>query len=89
MSGERERAILTEVRHVYGSGSTVKALASDIDSRWDGWVRGEGDAVYHGIEYAVQMVCWNWFSGGGRAEIAARRIVAAVAGVSVEKETGA
>jgi hypothetical protein len=74
----REKKILDALRHVYGKGRMVDALAATVDGKFDGWLRGEGQAAHHGLEYAVQMECWNWFSGGGTAEIAARRVVAAV-----------
>lgn len=77
---ERARVILTEARQVYGKGGMVDAMAATLDGKWDGWVAREGNAGYHGLEYAVQMECWNWFSGGGTADIAAKRIVAAVGG---------
>jgi hypothetical protein len=80
---ERLEAIRGQLRHVYGKGQMVEALAETIDSKWSGWLAGDGNARHDdGIEYAVQMECWNWFSGGGTAEIAAKRIIAAVAAAS-------
>jgi hypothetical protein len=76
----RCRAVLAELRAIYGKGAMVEACAMYIDSKWDEWLEGNG-RTRHGesMEDAVRMEVWNWFSGGGTAEIAAGRVVAAVA----------
>jgi hypothetical protein len=86
-STERYRAILSVLRGVYGKGTMVDACAKHIDSKWDEWRQGYG-RTRHGesMEEAVHMEVWNWFAGGGAAEVAGARVVAAVDALTVEGE---
>jgi hypothetical protein len=72
-------AILDALRGIYGKGAMVDACARHIDSKWDEWRQGYG-RTRHGesMEDAVHMEVWNWFAGGGTAEIAGGRVVSAV-----------
>jgi hypothetical protein len=75
----RSGVILRVLRTVYGKGAMVEACAKHIDSKWDEWRQGYGRTRNgESMEDAIRMEVWNWFSGGGTAEIAARRVVEAV-----------
>lgn len=64
-------------------GTMVEACAIDIDDSWDK-MQSEADfwaekgATTRDFEYQVHMKIWNWFPGGGTAEIAAGKVMEAV-----------
>lgn len=78
---ERLEQIATALASVYTRdgvvkpGGMIEACAIFIDRRWDEWAESER---YDGRPYEVHMCIWNWFPGGGTAEIAAQRVLAAV-----------
>lgn len=75
----RLEAIQTAMVGVYGKGSMAIACAETINRNWDDWTAGKRQADHgRGLHYAVHMEIWNWFPGGGTAEIAANHVLAAV-----------
>lgn len=67
--------ILPIVTEIYGDGIMAEGLAKQLAEKVEDFDPSEFD--YHGDEQREDMIrltCWNWFSGGGTAEIAAERI---------------
>lgn len=60
-----------------GKGGMVESCAVDLDKRWE-TLMDEDRTYTRGPEAEVQMQIWNWFPGGGTAQIAAERVMAAV-----------
>lgn len=61
---------------IYGASPMVTALATHIVANWDEWDRNADE--FRDLHYRLHMEIWNWFAGGGTAEIAADRIFEAV-----------
>ena len=75
---EKIESVLIEI---YGDGSMVTALAKDIAAKMPEYLEddgGRGASETERIEYQLHMHVWNWFAGGGTAEIAARRLMEAL-----------
>jgi hypothetical protein len=54
----------------------VQALAEHLAEKIDDHL--EDDPSIYGdkqLEDKVRLICWNWFSGGGTAAIAASRVM--------------
>lgn len=62
---------------VYGKGSMVTALAQHLLKKWPAFEDEEADG-WRDVEYNVMLTIWNWFPGGGTAEIAAGRVMEAL-----------
>lgn len=75
---DRQKTIQSALEEVYGKSWMTKGCAEEIARKYNRWLAGEGDARRGGVLYAVHMVIWNWFPGGGTAEIAAGKVIAAV-----------
>lgn len=80
----RKDVIWQELASVYSKGGQmspggmVEDCAEDLDAKWERLV-SEGESNYsRGFETEVMVLIWNWFAGGGTAEIAARRVIQAV-----------
>lgn len=68
MADTRDR--ITPILHeTYGKGGMVDALADHLGAKID-----SGDFDSRGREYAVMVMVWDWFSGGGTAASVARKI---------------
>lgn len=67
--------ILQALQGVYGDSKMVEGLADHLDEKIERFeVR---DPAYYGDNQLNDMIretCWNWFSGGGTAQIAADRV---------------
>lgn len=76
----RYRPIVDALESVYGDSGTVAFAAYDMSRKW-------GDIVERAFRYPdedgrreaalfreVHLTIWNWFPGGGTAEIAARAV---------------
>ena len=85
----RKNLIEDALASVYSSDGKprgqVEWLAIDLDSKWDNFKersedekRQFGDSPEETFQYLVHMLIWNWYSGGGTAEIAAKKVIAAV-----------
>lgn len=64
-------------------GTMVEACAIDIDSTWEMMQEtaefwAEKGSPSRDIHYQIHMKIWNWFPGGGTAEIAADRVMEAL-----------
>ena len=65
------------IHETYGESNFAEALVDHLAQKIDEWDSSEhteldfGEATRHDM---IRMTCWNWFSGGGTAEIAARRV---------------
>ena len=60
----------------YGTGSMVAACAKDIQDHWEDWEKVADED--RDLPYLLHMRIWNWFAGGGTAEIAAEKVLNAV-----------
>lgn len=67
--------ILPVLQGVYGAGQMVTALSEHLAEKIDTFERG----YYRTRKEMILQTCWNWFAGGGTAEIAAERIEKALA----------
>ena len=76
MSAPTPDTVREALEQVYGSGPMVTSLASHIVDRWADWEADTDED--QGLHYRLHMEIWNWFAGGGTAEIAADRVLAAV-----------
>lgn len=54
---------------IYGRSFMAEALVDHLGAKIDA-----DDWDSRGREYGIMIVCWDWFSGGGTAAIAARNI---------------
>jgi hypothetical protein len=68
-----EVIIRKALEDVYGKGSMVTSCAEYIVLRLPEWLNSE-----EGPLYELHMFIWCWFPGGGTAEIAANKIMAAI-----------
>jgi hypothetical protein len=72
------RPILSEI---YGHSATVDAMVEDLAERIHAFEPRDEDffgPADKQREDMIRLQCWNWFSGGGTAAIAAERIEAAL-----------
>lgn len=65
---------------IYGDGSMVEALAGHLAMRIANWPNDDANISGRSREDMIMQTCWNWFSGGDTAEIAAQRIEQALNG---------
>lgn len=57
-------------------GTMVESLAEHLDERWDALTeRAEREG--RTFDHVLMLVIWDWFPGGGTAEIAAQKVMAA------------
>lgn len=57
------------ISNTYGASSSSRAMAAELVRRIDA-----EDWDSRGREYMVMRICWDWMTGGGTAESAARQI---------------
>jgi hypothetical protein len=62
--------ITTVVTGRYGQNAMAYGLAEDLIKKMPDW--NEEDREER--ERQIMLTCWNWFSGGGTAEIVAHQI---------------
>lgn len=80
----RKDAIQKALASIYshgetGNGTMVESCAKHLD---DTWPKMEAEAAFwadkgsaRDLEHEVMLQVWNWFPGGGTAQIAAKRIM--------------
>lgn len=62
---------------IYGDNGLTRALVLHLGTKID--MHEDGDPAIYGDNQRYDMIretCWNWFSGGGTASIAAERVEA-------------
>jgi hypothetical protein len=69
------KTILPAITSTYGEGSKPEALATYLAERIDNWTPHYPDETRHDM---IMRICWNWYSGGSTAKIAADRVEAAL-----------
>lgn len=84
----RGEAILKALASVYSCnnvpepGGMVEACAKHLDDTWNTMVSQAQEWADRGsrrdLEHEVMLQIWNWFAGGGTAEIAAKKVMEAV-----------
>lgn len=87
----RKDAIGNALASVYSSTGTytekdmIGACAKHLDDTWNTMVSQAQEWADRGsdrdLEREVMLQIWNWFPGGGTAEIAAKRVMEAVDGI--------
>lgn len=63
-------------------GTMVDACAEHLDKNWDKYLADVERGRYDDMAHAIHLQIWNWFPGGGTAEIAANEVMEAMSEVS-------
>jgi hypothetical protein len=71
MSKNTRDRIKPAIVRTYGASPMAHSLAAHLADRIDTWEPRYPDETR---ENMIRETCWNWFSGGSTATIAARRV---------------
>ena len=74
---DKAMIIQKALRGVYGTMAPTGIMAQQMTQSWDKLVARD---VFHtsSLEEEIIQFCWNWASGGGAAEIAAKKVIEAL-----------